>query len=84
VQGTEDATFTISQQTTANWASVSPVTGTIPSQVTVTLDGGELGSGAGKTEFVVRAETGNEVAIARVDAYLLCAESTVHLPFMTH
>ena len=82
IEGTEDAAFSISEQTPVSWADVNPVTGTIPSQVTVTLDSGELASGTGKTELVVRAETGSEVAVARVDIYLLCVESTTRLPLV--
>lgn len=80
VSGTSGAGFTLTLPSSAGWASVSPITGTVPATATVSLDGGQLGTGIGETELVARAVLSGEEAVDRVDVRLLCVESTVSLP----
>jgi hypothetical protein len=83
IQGTPDAAYSLTFQPPVGWASVTPITGTIPASATLTLDGVKLGSGVGETRLVARADISGAEFVGRASVTLLCAESTIHLPIVS-
>jgi hypothetical protein len=78
----ESRSFTVQATPVRSWLTVTPPTGSTPSSLTVTINPNNRPADADQTELILRSTVdGNSVEVGRIPVRLLCAQSTLYLPY---